>query len=117
MESGVQRVSVIRDAVKSVVYNESNESDDNASAEHDADLEETPETSPEKFKPVRGTKGKENIETGEIYEKDQLHKDHYEVYKNKRAYERGVRGSRRMVGRSKHEKKLLGGIMKIAYFS
>lgn len=81
---------VIRDAVGSILQNESNEADDSANS-NDEGLDETPETSPEKFKPVRGTKGKENIETGEIYEKDQLHKDHYEIYKNRRDYERGVR--------------------------
>jgi RHS repeat-associated protein len=53
--------------------------------------EETPETDEDKFKPVRGTKGKENKETGEIYVKDQLHKDHYEVYKNKKDFEKGKR--------------------------
>ncbi|EKN90333.1 RHS repeat-associated core domain protein [Leptospira interrogans str. 2002000623] len=56
-------------------------------------LEKTPKTNPELFKNVRGCKGKCSTETGEIWEKDLLHKNqpHYEVYKNKKNYESGAR--------------------------
>ena len=50
-----------------------------------AKKEETPDPHPEKFKPVRGTNGKEHKETGEVFRKDRLHKDHYEVYKNRKS--------------------------------
>ncbi|MBP6217889.1 MAG: hypothetical protein KA436_04825 [Oligoflexales bacterium] len=53
--------------------------------------EDTPSTAPDKFAPVRGQKAKINIETGEVWEKDQLHKDHWEVYKNKKKFENGER--------------------------
>jgi RHS repeat-associated protein len=53
--------------------------------------EPTPDTNPELFDPVRGTSAKKNKETGEVWEKDKLHKDHYEVYKDKKAYEKGRR--------------------------
>ena len=35
--------------------------------------------------------GKKNKETGEIWEKDKLHKDHWEVYRDKRDCEMGKR--------------------------
>lgn len=56
-------------------------------------LEKTPLTNPELFKPVSGCKAKCNIDTGEIWEKDLLHKNqpHYEVYKNKKYYDKGKR--------------------------
>ncbi|EMM71146.1 RHS repeat-associated core domain protein [Leptospira weilii str. 2006001855] len=56
-------------------------------------LEKTPKTNPELFKNVRGCKGKCSTETGEIWEKDLLHKNqpHYEVYKNKKNYDNGTR--------------------------
>lgn len=53
--------------------------------------EATPSTDPDKYKSVRGSKAKENTETGEIWEKDMLHKDHWEVYKNKKDFEKGKR--------------------------
>jgi RHS repeat-associated protein len=53
--------------------------------------EETPNTDPDKFENVKGSKAKKNKETGEIWEKDLLHKNHYEVYKNKKLWEKGVR--------------------------
>ncbi len=55
------------------------------------DLEHTPKTHPEEFGPVRGSPAKINLATGEIWEFDRLHKDHYEVYKNKKMYEKGKR--------------------------
>ena len=51
----------------------------------------TPKTNPEKFINVRGCKGKKCIDTGEIWERDMKHKDHYEVYKNKKYYDKGIR--------------------------
>ncbi|CAH2706644.1 hypothetical protein NCPPB1935_02510 [Xanthomonas campestris pv. nigromaculans] len=51
----------------------------------------TPSTHPDQFEPVRGTKGKVNKDTGEVFELDKLHKDHWEVYKNRRNYEKGRR--------------------------
>jgi hypothetical protein len=68
-----------------------NESSEGDAADDDAEACPTPDTHPEQFEPVKGKKGKKNKETGEIFEKDQLHKDHYEVYKNKKNYEKGVR--------------------------
>ena len=53
--------------------------------------EATPATDPNRFKPVRGRSGKVDAETGEIWEKDKLHKDHYEVYKNQKDYDKGRR--------------------------
>lgn len=47
------------------------------------ELEHTPTTHPEEFEPVRGSPGKRHKTPGEIWEHDRLHKDHYEVYKNK----------------------------------
>jgi hypothetical protein len=56
-------------------------------------LEKTPKTNPELFRNVRGCKGKCSTETGEIWEKDLLHKEqpHFEVYKNKKFYDQGKR--------------------------
>jgi len=53
--------------------------------------EKTPSTDPDNFEPVRGTKGKKDKETVEIWEKDKLHRDHWEVYGDKRDYEKGKR--------------------------
>lgn len=52
---------------------------------------ENPTTDPKAFEPVEGTPAKRNKETGEIWERDKLHKDHYEVYKNKKKYDNGKR--------------------------
>jgi hypothetical protein len=56
-------------------------------------LEKTPFTNKELFKNVKGCKGKCSIETGEIWERDLLHKNqpHFEVYKNKKNFEKGKR--------------------------
>lgn len=53
--------------------------------------EKTPTSNPDDFRPIRGRKGKLDPETGEIWERDQLHKDHWEVYEDYRRYERGIR--------------------------
>jgi RHS repeat-associated protein len=61
------------------------------SADEGANTEKTPTTDPDNFDAVRGTSGKRDKETGEIWEKDKLHKDHYEVYKNLKNYQNGTR--------------------------
>ncbi|MCF8355224.1 MAG: hypothetical protein K9H48_12305 [Melioribacteraceae bacterium] len=53
--------------------------------------EHTPDTHPEEFENVRKSKAKKHKESGEIWEKDQLHKDHWEIYKNKKMWEKGIR--------------------------
>lgn len=54
-------------------------------------LEPTPTTNPGIFEPVKGTPGKRDKITGEIWEKDKLHKNHFEVYKNLKDYQKGKR--------------------------
>lgn len=54
-------------------------------------MEETPETVPAAFEPVRGRHGRRYVRTNEIWEKDRLHEDHWEVYKDRKRYEQGVR--------------------------
>ena len=58
-----------------------------------SDKIQTPKTNKDLFGNVKGTKAKMNKKTGEIFEMDQLHKNHYEVYKNKKNYEKGVRSN------------------------
>ena len=53
--------------------------------------EDTPASSPGAFENVRRSKALRNKETGEIWEKDLLHRDHWEVYKNKKNWEKGKR--------------------------
>jgi RHS repeat-associated protein len=53
--------------------------------------QQTPTTNPDRFEPVRGQPAKRDKQTGEIWVFDRLHKNHYEVYKNRRDYERGRR--------------------------
>ncbi|MGO4134313.1 SpvB/TcaC N-terminal domain-containing protein [Rhizobium brockwellii] len=62
-------------------------------SEQGIDKEQTPATHPDMFEPVRGTKAKKHKETGEIMVKDPLHKaqPHYEVYKNKKMFDKNVR--------------------------
>ncbi len=69
----------------------SRQRDSSRGSEDLEDREATPQTQPEAFEPVRGAKGKRNKKTGEIWELDQLHKDHYEIYRNRRDYENGRR--------------------------
>ncbi len=65
----------------------------------DADVESggskkpTPKTDPDKFRSVKGRAAKVNTETGEVYVKDpsQHGGEHYEVYRNMRDFENGVR--------------------------
>lgn len=53
--------------------------------------EDTPKTNPKNFENVKGSKAKKNKRTGEIWEKDLFHRDHYEVYKDKKSWEKGKR--------------------------
>jgi RHS repeat-associated protein len=53
--------------------------------------QQTPATNPDRFESVRGQPAKRDRQTGEIWVFDRLHKNHYEVYKNWRDYERGRR--------------------------
>ncbi|WP_457336924.1 RHS repeat domain-containing protein [Rhizobacter sp. P5_C2] len=67
------------------------EGEDSGQDQAEPEREKTPTTNPDDFESVRGTKGKREKSTDEIWERDQLHKDHWEVYKDKRDYERGKR--------------------------
>ncbi len=77
--------------------NSSNTTDTSKSDEKTAedgsksDEQVTPTTKPEQFEPVKNTSGKRDKTTGEIWQKDKLHKDHYEVYKNRKDYDNGRR--------------------------
>jgi hypothetical protein len=78
--------------MKAAAADQGNDSEEAAGAnEAEPEREKTPSTDPDNFEPVRGTKGKKDKETGEIWEKDRLHKDHREVYGDKRDYEKGKR--------------------------
>jgi len=64
---------------------------ENEKDDQDSEVDRTPETDPDDFEPVRGRDAKRNKTTKEIWVKDRLHRDHYEVYKNLRKFERGIR--------------------------
>jgi RHS repeat-associated protein len=53
--------------------------------------EVTPTNNSKAFDRVKGSPARRNKETGEIWVKDRLHKNHYEVYKNKKDFENGRR--------------------------
>lgn len=55
----------------------------------------SPANSPGQYEPINGQKGRLNKDTGEVWEKDQLHKDHWEIYRNKRDYENRSKGETR----------------------
>ncbi len=55
------------------------------------DREETPETQPAAFEAVRGRRARRHMATAEFWEKDRLHGDHWEVYKDLKRYEQGAR--------------------------
>ena len=63
-----------------------NDPDDN-----NGSRESTPDTEKEKFENIKKSKAKINKKTKEVWEKDRLHKNHYEVYKNKKQWEKGIR--------------------------
>jgi hypothetical protein len=54
-------------------------------------MEDTPDLRPELFDPVRGRHARRHRETGEIWQMDLLHGDHWEVYKTLKDFERGGR--------------------------
>lgn len=54
-------------------------------------MEPTPDTQPDLFEAVRGRRARRRRETGEIWQADLLHGDHWEVYKTLRDFERGNR--------------------------
>jgi hypothetical protein len=54
-------------------------------------MEPTPDTHPDDFVPVKGSKAKRNIFTKEIWQRDLLHLDHWEVYRTKKKWELGYR--------------------------
>lgn len=53
--------------------------------------EETPSTHPDQFRPVRGTPAKIHVKTGEVWDPDRLHHNHWEVYKKKSFFDKGTR--------------------------
>ena len=54
-------------------------------------MEPTPDISPDDFEAIKGSRAKRNKKTGEIWVKDLLHRDHWEVYKDKKKWENGQR--------------------------
>ena len=82
---------IVVGAVAGIAYLASHTAAKKDDNQNDTQLEETPDTNPEHFENVRGRSGKKDTETGEIWVLDQFHKNHYEVYKNLKNYEKGVR--------------------------
>jgi hypothetical protein len=54
-------------------------------------MEHTPDTRPHLFEPIRGRRARRNRGTGEVWQADLLHGDHWEVYKTLRDFERSNR--------------------------
>lgn len=54
-------------------------------------MDDTPDTHPDLFESVHGRRARRHRETGEIWQADLLHGDHWEVYKTLRDFERGSR--------------------------
>ena len=54
-------------------------------------MEDTPDTRTKFFDPVRGRRARRHRITGEVWQLDTLHGDHWEVYKTSKDLERGVR--------------------------
>jgi hypothetical protein len=54
-------------------------------------MEDTPETHPDRFESVRGRRARRHCDTGEVWQKDLLRDDHWEVYKGLREFEHGLR--------------------------
>jgi hypothetical protein len=54
-------------------------------------MEDTPDLRPDLFRPVHGRRARRQLETGEIWQVDLLHGDHWEVYKTLKDFERGIR--------------------------
>jgi RHS repeat-associated protein len=53
--------------------------------------EATPTTNKDAFSGIRGRDAKVNKSTGEVWVKDRFHKNHWEVYKNQKDFEKGER--------------------------
>ena len=51
----------------------------------------TPDMDKSKFEKIKGSKAYKNKADGTVWEKDMLHKDHWEVYKNQKQWENGRR--------------------------
>jgi len=54
-------------------------------------MEDTPDTSPRRFEAFRGQRARRDRITGEVWQKDLLHVNHWEVYKTLRYFEHGER--------------------------
>lgn len=54
-------------------------------------MEPTPDTHPGDFESVKNSRARRNVRSGELWERNLLHRDHWEVYKNKKKWENGVR--------------------------
>jgi hypothetical protein len=54
-------------------------------------MEDTPDVRPELFGPVRGRRARRQRVTGEIWQLDVLHGDHWGVYKTWKEFERAAR--------------------------
>jgi RHS repeat-associated protein len=63
----------------------------NSNNDDDEPREVTPSTNKGDFTGMRGRDAKVNKETGEVWVRDRLHRDHWEVYKNQKEYENGYR--------------------------
>ncbi len=53
-------------------------------------MEATPDLKPEQFEPVRGRRARRHRESGEVWQRDLLHADHWEVYKSLKDFETGA---------------------------
>lgn len=51
-------------------------------------MEHTPDAHPDEFEPVRGRRARRNRHTGEVWQADLLHGNHWEVYKTLRDFNR-----------------------------
>lgn len=54
-------------------------------------VEDTPDFRPDLFEAVRGRRARRHRETGEVWQMDLLHGDHWEVYKTLKEFENGWR--------------------------
>lgn len=54
-------------------------------------MDETPDQQPLRFVAVHGRRARRHVASGEIWQKDLLHGDHWEVYKNLREFDTGRR--------------------------
>lgn len=54
-------------------------------------MEDTPDIRPDRFVPICGRRARLHCVSGEAWQKDLLHDDHWEVYKSLRDFEQGRR--------------------------